>query len=339
MTTPHRLRRRIGSKAKVLFITSLLLAVGTAGTAQASTNAPQQTGSAAAASTSTPSMGASSDQAAYAAALKSPDWVTTPEGLVNKSCEHTVPPGATFDQNENRVVLASGVKEPAFQRCAYSPLLAPGQGETAKAPSAASFTPGWQAYSWWNSPQWLTGIVSTFEVPKAPSVGGTEDFFFSSLQSSGNFAIVQAVLRWERNQWYIQSEYYWGGKDVRGNMVAVAPGDTISTVVGAGGCSSGGDCSWYIDGTDLVTNQVSSLNINAAQPFISAQGGVMELPDNPTACNQLPASGNIDFDGIYVYGSSHQTMSPSWGVSNNGNNKGYCGVYVDTSATETYMPW
>lgn len=275
---------------------------------------------------------------AYAAAPKSPDWVTTPEGLVHSSCVHTIPHGATFDQNSNSVVLASGVKEQPFPQCSYSPLLAPGHAETTGAPSAPGAATTWEADSWWNSPQWLTGIVSTFVVPRAPSVDGSEDFFFSSLQSSGNFAIVQTVLRWEENQWYIASEYYWGGNDVRGNYVAVSPGDSISTTVGTDNCSSGGDCSWFIDGTDIRTGQETSLNINAGQPFISAQGGVMELAGSP-ACDQLPASGNIDFRGIHVYGSSHQTMSPGWTVSNNGNNKGYCGVYVDTSATETYMPW
>jgi hypothetical protein len=109
-------------------------------------------------------------------------------------------------------------------------------------------------------------------------------------------------------------------------------------VVGASGCQSNGNCSWYIDGTDLRTNQVSSLNINAGQSFTSAQGGVMELYDM-SGCNQLPASGSIDFVGISVYGDNHQQVTPSWGVDHNGNSKGYCGVYVDTSATQTYMPW
>jgi len=63
MITLHSLRRRLGSKPTVLVITSLLLAAGTAGTAQAGTNAPRQNGSATVASTPTPSTGVSNDQA------------------------------------------------------------------------------------------------------------------------------------------------------------------------------------------------------------------------------------------------------------------------------------
>ncbi|MFI9275698.1 hypothetical protein ACIGXM_34080 [Kitasatospora sp. NPDC052896] len=80
------------------------------------------------------------------------------------------------------------------------------------------------------------------------------------------------------------------------------------------------------------------LSINAGQSFTSAQGGIMEFY-GMKGCNQLPASGNIDFAGISICGSNHQQVTPSWTVNHNGNNKGYCGVHVDTSATQTYMPW
>lgn len=337
MVASSGVRRRFGPNIKVLIITSLLVAASTAGTAQASTQPS------ASASASAPSAGADSAQAAYQAALKSPDWVRTPEGLENKSCVQTIPAGATFDQPTNSILLASGAKEKAAAPCAYPQLTPTGQVPVTGASSpAASFSYGWQAYSYWNSPNWLEGVNSTYTVPSAPSVGGTYDYFFSSLQGAGP-SIVQVVLEWDQNQWNVLDEYNWNGGDKRSpTTIPVAPGDKILTTVLASNCQTNGNCTWSLDGTDERTGQSADLSINAGQPFTQADGGVMELPQQSgtsVACDQLPASGSMDFKAITIFGATGNPVTPSWSVTHNGNNKGWCGVYVDTSATETYIPW
>ena len=346
MVISRNVHRRISVKLKVPMIMLLLLTAGTVGTVQASASVPSQTASAGAASSprstsphSTSSDNASNDSAAYAAALKSPDWVKTPDGLMWKSCVHALPKGARLDGD--RAVLASGVKQAPFGACPHAHIPVPGQAATAKPASAQPpSTNGWQAYSWWSAPQWLTGIYSTYTVPKAPAAGGSTDYFFSSLEDSNGGAIVQPVLTWGGSSWFIQSWYVWddNNKSVTGSAVSVAPGDTIYTGVEAAPCSSNGNCTWDIYAWDSRTGGETSLQINAGQPFISAQGGVMEVY-GVNGCNQLPANGSMDFTDISIYGSSFQQVTPSWSVSNNGNDKGYCGVYVDTSAVQTYMPW
>jgi hypothetical protein len=349
MVTPRNFHRRIPVKLKVPMIMLLLLTAGTIGTVQANASVPSQTASAGTASSPQPtsphntsSENASNDSAAFAAALKSPDWVKTPEGLMWKSCVHALPKGARLDRDT--VVLASGVKQAPIGACSHANIPIPGQAATAKvAPAPTPTTSGWLADSWWTAPQWLSGIYSTYTVPKAPAAGGSTDYFFSSLEDpnpGAALSILQPVLTWGGSSWFIQSWYVWANntKSVTGPAVAVAPGDTIYTGVEAAPCSSGGDCTWDVYAQDSRTGGETTLSINAGQPFTAAQGGVMEVY-GVNGCNQLPANGNMDFTSISVYGSSYQHVTPSWSVNHTGNSKGYCGVYVDTSATQTYIPW
>jgi hypothetical protein len=327
------------SGRKTLTATVLAAAVG-AGvlTAASPTSATVHNEPSASATTPSPTSSAadvSSDPAAYKAALASPDWVSTPDGLMYKTCVHQLPPGARVDGNS--IVLASGVRQPPFARCPHPRLVPPAAATAGKAPVKPSASTGWLADSWWQAPQWLSGITSNYTVPSNPSVNGALNYFFSSLDNPINASIVQPVLIWGGTSWVLQSWYLWNynANSVKGPTTPAATGDTITASVRSSSCQSNGDCTWQIITKDNRTGGQSTLPVNAGQNYTAAQGGVFEVT-NAKGCNMLPSNGSVYFSNIKVYGSNGGQVTPSFASEIRDQE---CSMYVDTSATATYIPW
>ncbi len=277
---------------------------------------------AAAVTTSAPRV--SSNPAAYARALKSKDWVATPDGLMNKSCVLRLPAGAVLDRDE--IILASGARQ-RIGACRFPRLVRPQQVNPASAPSSGVrpfVTNGWWADSIWNSPKWLSLLYVEYAVPTAPPVNGALTYLFSSFSSSDNSAILQPVLTYGAspsgggNYWYVTSWYLWADNTrmVFGNNVRVSPGDTIVGKLTATNCSSNGyNCSWAISTEDLNNGGVSNRTVVSNSAFTAAEGGVLESY-NATGCNMLPANGHGVFRDITIgAGVGYSTVTPSFTVS------------------------
>ncbi|WP_194897679.1 hypothetical protein [Catenulispora pinisilvae] len=321
----------------------LLIAAGTAGSAQAAAN---NAGPDAAAGTSPQSTSAagpvSSDPAAYAAALRSPDWVKTPDGLMYKTCVHTLPAGASMHGDSE--VLASGVKLAPFKPCPHPRLVTPAQAaaQSAAAKRAvakpAFSTNGWLQASWWNAPNYLTGITSTYTVPSPPTTDGATNFFFSSLEPSAGDSIVQPVLTWGNGEsdYYLTSWYVTGSNSETGQNVATAPGDTVTASVRASGCASDGTgCTWDIITQDNQSGQQSTLSVTTDESYTSAQGGTFESY-GANGCDYFPSNGGINFSDIAVYDNNNAQTSPSFSdfVADQ-----ECNMSLNIDATSTTFNW
>jgi hypothetical protein len=300
---------------------------------------------AAAASTGGP--GVSSSPAAYARALKSKDWVATPDGLMNKSCVQRLPAGAVLDRDE--VILASGARQ-RIGTCSFPRLVRPQPVNSASVLSSGGQPPvtnGWWAQSNWNSPNWLSLLYVKYAVPTAPAVNGALTYLFSSFISSDDTAILQPVLTYGANgtpgggnYWYLTSWYLWASNSRMkyGPDIRVSPGDTIVGQLTATNCSSNGyGCTWAISAEDLNTGGASSLTVVSDSAFTSAQGGVLESY-YATSCNMMPANGHGVFRNITLgAGLGYRTLTPSFTVSYPSPKQ--CSISETASSTGADILW
>ncbi len=335
---------------------TLALAASAAVGAAAGADAAQRPGAVSAASAAAVSPNVSSDPAAFAAALKSPDWVRTPNGLMYKSCVHKLPPGASVGA-DGAVIDADGARQAPPKQCPYPRLVRPGangasqrtigddplvSGTTAQGPTPT--TNGWMIATWWNASTWLRRLYVDYAVPSAPSVAGATNFLFSSFEPGNGGDIIQPVLTYGPsasgggNYWYITSWYLWnnGNNTYIGPNVTVSPADTIWGAMEGNDCNSDGThCHWAIITRDLNSGQQSRIDITSYQNFTTAQGGVLESY-GATGCAMLPANGHGVFRNIQIFGPSFNQLTPSFFVWQPDPE---CSMYENYSANSADIVW
>jgi hypothetical protein len=282
------------------------------------------------------------DLKAYAAAVKSKDWVYTPNGLAYKTCVYHAPAGATID---NGVIINRNGTRVRMKLCTHPTLAYPKTSTTRQAtPSVITPASAWWADSWWNAPTWLNYLWERYSVPSNPSQSGALIFFFPSFEDSGGTTILQPVLTWGANPpivtnpniWYITSWYVWNYNKnyVTSNSVHVAPGNTIVGSIIATSCNPNGTCTWSVQAGVEGGSSVNPLTVTSGVSFTSVQGGVMEVP-RATGCVQTPASGHEAFRNLSV--STHDgIVSPSF---TNQIPNSQCSVHVQSSSTATDILW
>lgn len=323
----------------------LLLAVSISGisasTAQAS-QASRAGGPPVSAATDRQSV--SDDPVAYAAAMKSPDWIKAPDGLVNKSCVIQVPSGTAI--SDTQITLPSRRVIAYPKPCGY-PTLVARKAAANGSPSPGTILPatsGWLRHTQWDSPSWLTGISSIDKVPSWPSVRGSQvNYFFSSLQASQS--IMQPVIGWGYNNnpgsgdfYYLNDWYLWGSNHVVSATVQVSAGDSIASVVGAGLNTCRGDgshCNWSLLAADYNNSQYTYLTITSYAAWYEADGGVFESY-GANGCAMLPADGSAWFQSISVDGNSYSPVTPDFfDVADNQQ----CSMHTDYDSTYTAFFW
>lgn len=284
------------------------------------------------------------DPKAYAAAVKSKNWVQTPEGLAYKSCVYTVPPGAIVDHGV--IVKRNGARTPttcthrtlAYPRADFphapTPPTRPSPAPDAAACPAVA-NPNWWADSCAVAPTWLTSLSERFSVPSDPTKDGALIYFFPSFTDPTGSTILQPVLTWGANTdtnnvsnpniWYITNWYVIGdGRFMHSTNVHVAAGDTIDGSIRATGCASNGaNCTWTVNSNIEGGAGPTSLVVGSGVPFTLVQGGVMEVPTG-SGCVETPPNGHEAFRNLAVAthsGSftpaftSQKTPSPQCSVS------------------------
>lgn len=335
---------------KRILITAAAIAAGTLLIAAPAQAAPAGQAAPAASRAAVPPLTAATDHprfsdnaAAYAAALKSPDWIKAPDGLVNKSCLIHVPNGAAI--SDTRITLPSGRAIAYPKRCAYPTLVA--KAVTTGPRRAGTILPatnGWLMHTQWNSPSWLTGISSMDTVPSWPSVGASQvNYFFSSLQSPSS--ILQAVIGWGNNNspgsgdfYYINDWYLWGSNHVVSPTADVSSGDSVYSAVGAdtNSCRSDGSyCNWKLLAADETNGKYTYMSVTSYQPWSQADGGVFESY-GASGCAMLPAGGSAWFQDISVGGNSYSPVTPDfYDVADNQQ----CSMHVDYDSTYAAFFW
>lgn len=344
MTQAHRGKSWILPGAVLLAAMSVCgLSAGTAQATGASSTHASSTGASSTHASSTAAAPAiSDDPVAYAAALKSPDWVKAPDGLVNKSCVIQVPNGSAIDGD--RITLPSGQVIGSGKPCAYPTLVArkAAGGDSGHGVVVPS-THGWLMHTQYDSPAWLTGISSLDTVPTAPGVSASQlNYFFSSLQSPSH-AIMQAVIGWgysgnpgSGNFYYMNSWYVWSTKHVVSSTVRISSGDRVFGSVRASSCRGDGSyCNWVITADDETTGQWTGMTITSYESWYEADGGVFESY-NATGCVMLPAGGAAWFEDITVFGNGYSPITPDFfNVADDQE----CSMYASYGDTYTGLLW
>jgi hypothetical protein len=283
------------------------------------------------------------NSAAYARALKSKDWVRTPDGLARKTCVHKFPAGAKIDNGV--VIMASGARWNLA--CPYPTLVPSRSGPAAPASSSCEANnPAWWAEVCWNAPTWLDFMQEDFGAAGNPADDGALMFIFPALQYKNQDSILQPVLTWGANAdngitnpniWYITSWYVYSGGYVYGNSAHVEAGAPIEGTLEATNCNGSGDCTWTVLTTDESTGQQSVLSpIGSDVPYTLVNGGVLEVATYSN-CDQLPPSNQAAYRNLVVEDSAGDFLSPSFSAF---TPDAHCGAEVyQYSSTGATIKW
>jgi hypothetical protein len=287
------------------------------------------------------------DPAAYNRAVKSGDWVYTPDGLAYKACVFYAPGNSTVTDDE--IVSPAGTRQ-QIKPCAHPTLAYPGAGNRAQpsatTPGSGPCTVGSQPNFWaatcWESPRALTSLTENYVVPTKPSRAGALIFFWGGLEGASS-AIIQNVLTWGANPgvvsnpkiWYVTPWYGYGGSYVHGSSVGVSPGDTIANSLASRNCNSKGVCTWRLVIDDAKNHRTTAYTIVGRVPFPDLLGAIMELP-KVNGCVETPASGHAAFRKIQVVEINGKVPSPKFGISYPHK---ACGVTAKSTATSADIRW
>lgn len=288
-------------------------------------------------------MGIVNDPAAYARAIRSGDWIRTPDGLMYKTCVYHIPSGARI--NGDTIVYRGGATH-RMAPCAHPTLAYPAgsnviqmrPGTGGASPASASARPplatGWWSDWWWHAPSFLTYLFERFSVPADPAQSGALIFFFPALESQDPSPnILQPVLTWGANPgvvsnpniWYITSWYVINGHGAFSDSIHVAPGDTIDGTISAQNCNVHGACAWTVT-TGVEGGSSQSIPATVGVPFVTVFGGAMEVPaPGISSCAQLPSEGHEAFRNLSAV--DNDGAMPSTAVFTIVN-QGSCGATV-----------
>jgi hypothetical protein len=235
--------------------------------------------------------------------------VSTPVGLVHKSCVHEVrdgeaPPPAPPCEHP---VIGRTLRAPDLPRDADAP--------PAERPVADN---GWVEYGYASLPRYAGDFNGSFRVPSdPPHVQNQIVFFFPALEDPDWGNIIQPVLSYGQEYssasiWQIASWYggsYWGGNYYHSTPRQVYPGDVLwgDMAIDESQCSGG--CLWTITTTDTSRSGVSTaISVHTTLPWTNAFATLEAYRLND--CAGYPATPET-FWGLSAIDMSGNDMTPS----------------------------
>ena len=266
------------------------------------------------------------DPAAYRQAVKSRDWVHTPEGLAYKTCVYYAPNHSVVTKDE--IILPSGARR-QIKPCAHPTLayprakLARNNKALVSANACSPTNQAWWADSCWLAPAPLVHFSEEYAVPSNPAQSGALLFLWGGLEDANGGDVLQDVLTWGANPgvvsnpniWYVTPWYVFNGNNyVHGSSIHVAVNDTIVNSLAASKCGSGGACSWLLTTTDVNNGRQSQYPITSGVAFPALFGGVMEVP-SAHGCVETPASGHAAFRDLRVTEINSTIPTPNFNTS------------------------
>jgi hypothetical protein len=218
-----------------------------------------------------------------------PDYVSTPIGLLPRSCVHAAPKGAEIRKKADggHDVIVGGKVVNTIPPCLFPP-----------PPTVTN--PDWKAWDEKAAPtnqygyNWYRYVGAGFTVPAKPTSNGQTIYYFPGLSDSGYSTILQPVLQFgvsgcggNINEWNMCN--WWCSSPTNcipdPNITAVNVGDIVYTdTYASSGCNSTGtSCTWktqyYINGGALHTYTVTP-----GLAFKVAFKGVMEVQNRQGDC-------------------------------------------------------
>jgi hypothetical protein len=272
------------------------------------------------------------------------DYVVAPGGrLFHKDCVHTLPDGATADEDDN--VIVNGKVVAHYNKCAHKVFrFGPKRDGQPPAPG------GWVASTEATSSETTFTYMSSgeWQVPANP-VGnhGQLLYFFPSFQTSGasgsaNLVIVQPVLQWGVSP--AGGGRYWAmaswvvnaaGSAWHSTLKRVNAGEWIigeMTLLAKTASAQRWQIYWLNESTGISQTFSKSFSVN--KPFNRAEGAVLEAY-SVSNCSDFPSgsTGNTYFSAPTLFqgtaASDRHAASPFWTTSV----PGYTGLNCNFNAT------
>ena len=257
-----------------------------------------------------------------------PGYEPTPNGLVHRSCIHTIPDGHRV--TASGVIISPDGRRETLPPCRY-PHLALRTLDTVLADS------GWIMSAGWSSGDTVIGsLTSTYVVPTQPSMQGGLSYFFPGVNVK---AILQPVLAshpdgtWTMRNAYCCTEH----RVTQGTAVNVNPGDTLVGSI-TSTCSASG-CDWTITTIDLTSADTITLAVDSVTvPAQSVAAGVLEAY-GVSDCTQFPASGSITFSNVTVTDQAGNQLPAAWHSSDWEKYPLDCGFSVAITDAGATLSW
>jgi hypothetical protein len=255
----------------------------------------------------------------YGRALSSPDWTTTPGGLVYKSCVSQIPKGGTLDAADNTILLASGATRP-IPDCPYPRLVQPAATAAAgaSAPSVVGpFDPDWLVAEQGTSESGpLNELRVGMAVPSRPHdpVSSRADYLsagFFAVTGSTEWILEPTIGYGPGNIFFIASYFFKGSAVVRGPVAEdVAAGNTIEAGITAhSACTT--SCTWTITTQDRSTGAESNLVVTTTGTEFADV--IAALSSDETNCDQLFGGGDGAFRGLGALTNSRKQATLRFG--------------------------
>jgi hypothetical protein len=229
------------------------------------------------------------------------------------------------------VLVACNVHDPDDVRASPPPgTPVPPSVERRASPTAFDpFANGWVewASASLGGGNWFQQMVATWTVPAAPAGSYTASppmhfAVWPGLEPMTNDVVVQPVLfygygpagsggtRWNLACYVTDRAHNFTNSPI----LAVNPGDTLTTNMFATNCTASGVCQWTCTASDLSTGQSTTLSAQPInEPLNLAYGGVIEaLGLDLGTCLDYPVNGPSVISNIALYDRSGAQVTPSW---------------------------
>jgi hypothetical protein len=296
------------------------------------------------------------DPVAYSEAVKTGNWVQTPDGLSYNTCIYHTPNNGFIEPNE--IVSPSGSVQ-HITPCGH-PILTNGTSVTGvtghragqASPSTTvpgagpcAFGPGghyWAASCFGTDPSWMDTMTQEYAVPSNPSKTGALIFIWGGIEDQNGDTLLQDVLTWgangnivkQDNIWYVTNWYLWGNNSVVSPSMHVNPVDAIVASLVASKCSSDGKCTWLMKSVDKNSGRTVTYTVGSQVSFDLLMGSVLEIPSD-NGCDETPSNGHAAFRDLFVDG-NHGIIGPIFGTS---LPDPQCSVSIDQKPTASDILW
>lgn len=194
---------------------------------------------------------------------------------------------------------------------------------------------GWNEWADYSYSSGITAFSGYWKVPAAPTLtysGGQVLYLFNGLEPSDGSVIIQPVLQygyspagggnaWRLASWMVAGTQYWVS-----SLVSVSTNDII-----VGSMSYASSTTWTVQGTDLTTNQSTTLTASTSRTF-TLPDVTLETYSLPTTCAAL--SGNTDFYNLKL---NLGAVTPSWTQNWDGVTWCHVGNPTITSSSEVLI--
>lgn len=167
----------------------------------------------------------------------------------------------------------------------------------------------WLAYTKAPGGGLITYVDATWKVPADPKSSGSEPAFWFGIEPDPALNLIQPILKWLGNGWYIFNEYYeWDtGHDYQSPRGRVKAGQTIFASIQYQ--SRNNSYLMFITCNETGWKRWDSIKVERSSITYCDVYAVVE--HQPNRCSQYPADGKIIFTDFHIT-VSDKAITPKW---------------------------